>query len=107
MLTVTALVIALLFLSSPWNVVIVIVAATIDIAETGTFFWWSRRRRGLTPVAVGAETIVGRTGVTLGRIDPDALSPAGQVRIEGEIWTARSGEPIDPGARVVVRAVDG
>ena len=34
MLTIIALVIALLFLSSPWNVVIVIVAATIDIAET-------------------------------------------------------------------------
>jgi membrane protein implicated in regulation of membrane protease activity len=107
MLTIIALVIALLFLSSPWNVVIVIVAATIDIAETGTFFWWSRRRRRLTPVAVGAETIVGRTGIALGRLDPDAASPEGQVRIEGEIWSARSAEPIEPGALVVVRAVSG
>ncbi len=107
MLTIIALVIALLFLSSPWNVVIVIVAATIDIAETGTFFWWSRRRRRLTPVAVGAETIVGRTGIALGRLDPGAASPAGQVRIEGEIWSARSAEPIEPGAPVVVRAVNG
>jgi membrane protein implicated in regulation of membrane protease activity len=107
MLTIIALVIALLFLSSPWNVVIVIVAATIDIAETGTFFWWSRRRRRLTPVAVGAETIVGRAGTALGRLDPGAASPAGQVRIEGEIWSARSGEPIEPGAPVVVRAVNG
>jgi membrane protein implicated in regulation of membrane protease activity len=107
MLTIIALVIALLFLSSPWNVVIVIVAATIDIAETGTFFWWSRRRRRLTPVAVGAETIVGRTGIALGRLDPAAASPAGQVRVEGEIWAARSAEPIDPGAPVVVSAVHG
>ena len=107
MLTIIALVIALLFLSWPWNVVIVVVAAAIDIAETGGFFWWSRRRRRLTPVAVGAETIVGRTGIVLGRLDPGAASPAGQVRVEGEIWGARSAEPIDPGAVVIVTAVDG
>lgn len=107
MLTMIALVIALLFLSSPWNVIVVVVAAAIDIAETGVFFWWSRRRRRLTPVAVGVETIVGRTGIALGRLDPDATSPVGQVRIEGEIWGARSLEPIDPGAPVVVGAVDG
>ena len=58
-------------------------------------------------MAVGAETIVGRTGIALGRLDPDAASPVGQVRVEGEIWSARSAEPIDPGAPVVVSAVDG
>ena len=107
MLTIIAIVIAILFLSSPWSFVIVIVAAIIDIAETGGFYWWSRRRRRLTPVAVGAETIVGRTGTALGRLDPDAASPEGQVRVEGEIWGARSAEPIEPGARVVVSAVHG
>jgi membrane protein implicated in regulation of membrane protease activity len=107
MLTVIALVIAILFMSPPWSVVIVIVAAIIDIAETGGFYWWSRRKRRLTLVAVGVETIVGRTGVALGRLDPDAASPAGQVRIEGEIWGARSAEPIEPGAPVVVSAVNG
>jgi membrane protein implicated in regulation of membrane protease activity len=107
MLTIIALVIALLFLSWPWNIVLVIVAATIDIAETGVFVWWSRRRRRGTRVAVGAETIVGRTGIALGRLDPGALNPVGQVRVEGEIWGARSAEPIEPGAAVVVDAVDG
>ena len=107
MLTIIAIVIAILFLSSPWTFVIVIVAAIIDIAETGGFYWWSRRRRRLTPVAVGAETIVGRTGIALGRLDPDAASPEGQIRIDGEIWAARAAEPIEPGARVVVSAVHG
>lgn len=107
MLTIIALVIALLFLSWPWNVIVVIVAGAIDIAETGVLFWWSRRRRRLAPVVVGAEAIVGRAGVALGRLDPDAASPAGQVKVEGEIWRARSAEPIDPGAAVVVSAVDG
>src|SRR5215208_5902774 len=107
MLTITALVIALVFLSWPWSAVIVVVAAAIDIAETGGFLWWSRRRRRLTPVAVGAETLVGRTGIALGRLDPDAASPMGQVRVEGEIWSARSAEPIDPGAPVMVSGLDG
>ena len=107
MLTIIALVIALLFLSSPWNVVIVIVAATIDIAETGTFFWWSRRRRRLTPVAVGAETIVGRTGHRARPPRSRRCEPGGPGRVEGEIWSARSAEPIEPGAPVVVSAVHG
>jgi len=107
MLTIIALVIALLFLSPPWSIVIVTVTRCGLTPESSTFFWWSRRRRRPTPLAVGAETIVGRTGIALDRLDPDAASPMGQVRIEGEIWSARSAEPIEPGASVAVRAVDG
>ena len=74
MLTIIALVIALLFLSWPWNVVIVIAAAAVDIAETGVFVWWSRRRRRRGPAAVGAETLVGRTGIALARLAPGAAA---------------------------------
>ena len=35
------------------------------------------------------------------------LNPVGQVRVDGEIWSARSAEPIDPGDVVTVTAVDG
>ena len=107
MLTIIALVVALLFLSSPWNVVLVLSAATVDIAETGVLVWWSRRRRRLSPSSVGVEAIVGRAGVSLGRLDPAALDPVGQVRVRGEIWSARSFEPIDPGVAVTISAVEG
>lgn len=107
MLTIIALVIAVLFLSSPWNVVLVVAAAVVDIAETGGFVWWSRRRRRLGPATVGTETIVGRRGTALGRLEPGTLHPVGQVRVDGEIWNARATEPIDPGAAVTVTAVDG
>lgn len=107
MLTIVALIVALLFLSSPWNVVLVVAAATVDIAETGVLVWWSRRRRRLSPAAAGAEAIVGRTGTALGRLDPVAPDPVGQVRVGGEIWSARSVEPIDPGATVTISSVDG
>jgi len=97
MLTIIALVIALLFLA----------AAIVDIAEVGAFAWWSRRRRRRGPAAVGAQTIVGRRGIALARLDPAGVGTVGQVRVEGEIWGARSRVPIDPGAAVVVNAVDG
>ena len=60
MLTLVALVVALVFLSSPWGWILVISAAVIDLAETGAFLWWSRRRRRLAPPAVGVEDLVGR-----------------------------------------------
>ena len=106
MLTLIALVIALLFLSWPWNVALVIAAAVVDISETGVLVWWSRRKRRRTPPAVGAATIVGRTGVALDRLAHDA-PPGGQVRVDGEIWSARSEDVINPGAAVIVNAVDG
>lgn len=102
MLTLVALAIALLFLESPWNLVLVVTAGVVDAAETALFVWWSRRRRRLMPSSVGTGTIVGRRGVTVGR-----LAPSGQVRIDGEIWSARTAEPVDPGESVVVTAVDG
>ena len=102
-LTLIALVIAVLFLPSPWNVLLVLAAALVDIAETGAFVWWSRRRRRLVPPSVGVETLVGRRGTALDRIDPTRV---GHVSVDGEIWNARSSEPIDRGSAVVVSRVD-
>lgn len=98
MLTLAALVVALLFLSAPWNVVLVASAAVVDLLETGVFLWWSKRRRA----AVGVDTLVGLSATVL-----TALAPQGQVRVAGEIWRAESAEPVDPGESVVVRAVRG
>jgi membrane-bound ClpP family serine protease len=101
-LTLIALLLALLVLPSPWGWIAVIVAAVIDVVETGTFVWWSRRRRRRTRPAVGVEDLVGRTGVVVTPLLPD-----GQVRVQGEIWTANSREPIKRGVEVVVRSVEG
>ena len=107
MLTLIALVFALLFLSSPWNVVVVAAAIVIDVAEILIFVWWSRRRRRLGPPAVGVEALVGRRGIAVARLMPGTLEDIGQVRVDGEIWGARAQVPIEPGSSIVVRAVDG
>ena len=101
MLTLVALVIALLFLPQPWSWIVVIAAAVIDVIETGAFVWWSRRRRRLTRPAVGVDDLVGKSAVVV-----TPLRPEGQVRVNGELWRARGAPDAAPGTRVAVRSVD-
>ena len=98
MLLLIAILLALFVLPQPWGLVAVAVGATLDIAETGVFMWWSRRRRA----AVGVDALIGKIGVAVGE-----LWPEGQVKIGGEIWKARCAGGCDAGTRVVVRAVKG
>jgi membrane-bound serine protease (ClpP class) len=89
---------AIFVLPSPWGLVAIGVGAALDIAETGAFMWWSKRRKA----SVGVEALVGKRGVAVGD-----LWPEGQVRVNGEIWKARCAGGCDAGNAVVVRAVDG
>ena len=98
MLTIVAVVLALTVLPSPWGAVAVVVAFAIDAAETTFFVRWSKRRRA----TVGVETLVGRTAVVV-----RALTPRGQVKLDGEVWEARGPSGVLPGDEVVVTHVDG
>lgn len=98
LLTIVAIVAALLLLPSPWNWVTVLVAGVIDVIETGAFIWWSGRRRP----AVGVEALVGRRAVVV-----RAVAPLGQVKLDGELWEARSAQALFPGDEAVVSGVDG
>ena len=73
-------------------------AAVIEVAEV--FFWISFLRR--YPVKTGAEGLVGARAEVI-----DRCAPLGRVRLRGEIWKARSEEPLELGAEVRVEAVDG
>ena len=74
------------------------VGATLDIAETFVFMWWSKRRKA----AVGVDALIGKIGITVGE-----LWPEGQVKLDGEIWKARCAGGCNAGTKVVVRAVEG
>ena len=80
MLLFIGIVLAVFVLPSPWGLVAVGIGAALEIAETSTFIWWSKRRNA----SVGVESLVGKRGVAV-----DALWPEGQVRVNGEIWKAR------------------
>jgi membrane protein implicated in regulation of membrane protease activity len=89
---------AVFVLPSPWGLVAIGVGAALDIAETGVFLWWSKRRKA----SVGVERLVGTVGVAVGE-----LWPEGQVKIDGEIWRAHCAGGCEAGTKVVVRAIDG
>lgn len=98
MLLFIAIALAIFVLPSPWGLVAVAIGACLEIAETGTFIWWSKRRKA----AVGVELLVGKRGVAV-----DALWPEGQVRVDGEIWNARCEGGCDAGTPIVVRGIEG
>lgn len=54
------------------------------------------------PVQTGFEGMIGEIGIA--RTD---LSPDGKVFVHGEIWNARSPDPVTAGSRVRVRSLDG
>jgi membrane-bound serine protease (ClpP class) len=97
-LTLIAILLAIFVLPEPWGLVAIVVAGLIDILEVIVFRMWSQRKKA----RVGVQMLVGRTAVALG-----AIAPRGQVRVDGEIWEARSESPVASGHDVVVRAVDG
>ena len=101
-------------------------AAVVDLAGAGAAVTWAtfavltavsftvvrpiaRRHLNVPPqIRTGTAALVGRTAVVLERIDNDA--GVGQVRLDGEIWTARTYDEdrvIEPGERVHVMEIRG
>ena len=91
-------IVGLFVLPSPWGAIALGVAAVVEIGEVYLWIRYLRRFR----VTTGAEGLIG-TGAEV--IEP--CRPEGRVRVRGEIWRARSPEPVETGARVRVTAVEG
>lgn len=59
---------------------------------------WLAMRAQLRKASTGSEGLVGQKGVVVG---------PGQVRVVGELWKAKSAQPLEPGQEVLVTAVEG
>jgi membrane protein implicated in regulation of membrane protease activity len=94
MLLLGGILLAVFVVPWPWGIVTVAVGGLLDIGESFAFVKWSRRRKS----SVGAEALVGQTAV---------VATPTQVRVAGELWSARSDTTLRAGDRVTVRAVDG
>jgi membrane-bound serine protease (ClpP class) len=97
MVLLIAILLAFFVLDEPWNWVVLIVGAILEVAETTLYIWWSKRRKAV----VGAEALIGRLAV----VAADCL-PDGQVRVAGELWQARCDAGARAGEEVVVREVE-
>jgi membrane protein implicated in regulation of membrane protease activity len=83
----------LFVLPSPWNVV----GFAAGLAcFAGEVVFWHRTVHGRR-AAVGAQTLIGEVGVVV-----SSCRPTGQVRLLGEIWSARCDAGADPGDAVEV-----
>ena len=80
-----------------------IIPGTVVTAAFFIFVIGAGLRAQFKPVRVGKETMLGKTVNALSRID----SQSGRVFIEGEIWNAVSGTPVETGQPVEVIGVDG
>jgi membrane-bound serine protease (ClpP class) len=94
MLLLGGILLAVFVVPWPWGIATVIGGGLLDVAESFAFLKWSRRRTS----SVGAEALVGQTAV---------VETPTQVRVAGELWTARTDSPLRVGDEVVVREVDG
>jgi membrane-bound serine protease (ClpP class) len=93
-----AILLALFLLPAPWGLVLVSVAAVVEIAET--FFWIRISRRWR--VRAGAETLIGARAEVAA-----PCRPLGQVRVAGELWRARCERGAAVGETVRIVARDG
>jgi membrane-bound ClpP family serine protease len=81
-----------------WAIALLAGTATFETSQTLFWLWYSQRRA----VQTGAETMIGRVVQVT-----DECRPYGLVRVDGELWRARSAEGADRGDRVRIVARDG
>ncbi len=91
-------VLLLIFAPEPWDVAGAVVCAGLGVLEV--VYW--QRRMGRQKVRTGVENLVGATGKAV-----SPLAPSGQVRVLGELWEARSAEPVPTGGTIRVLALRG
>jgi membrane-bound serine protease (ClpP class) len=91
-------IVLLIVLPTPWNLVGFLVLIPLWILE---LFGWNRTVKNRRRV-VGAQTLIGKEGVVI-----TPCRPRGQVRVGGEIWSARCEAGATTGENVQVTGLDG
>lgn len=75
------------------------------------FYRWARTflADNLLPPGVGAERLVGMTGMVTVAVDPNDVSRLGRITVAGEIWGASGAgnEQFDEGTKIRITAMQG
>jgi len=96
----TASIVGLFILPSPWNVILFGLAVFFEMGEIYLWMRFLERYR----VRGGAEGMIGERATVI-----EACAPDGLVRVRGEVWKASVDpkEPLAAGERATVLAVEG
>jgi membrane protein implicated in regulation of membrane protease activity len=68
--------------------------------------YWLMWRTMMQPAVSGAESLVGREVEVVSRSSENPAAPY-MVHVEGELWSARSRDALQPGETVVIVAAEG
>ena len=82
-----------------------IVAAVAVVAVFATLPYYRRIGAIHRPMSTTPDSLTGETGVVVAAVVPDTMQ--GKVRLQSEIWSARSDRPIPIGTRIRVRGGQG
>ena len=93
-----AILLALFFAPWPWNLVVVLAGLGIEVGE---LTWGLRLARRWRP-QTGAEAMIGEVAEVVVPCHPN-----GQVRVHGELWSARCAEGADAGESVRIQRLEG
>ena len=87
-----------LFVSFPWNALIVLAGLSVEVVEVT---WGLRLARKWRP-RVGPETMIGMRAEVV-----TPCRPTGQVRVNGELWEATCATGLNVGDTAIVKQMDG
>jgi membrane protein implicated in regulation of membrane protease activity len=81
-----------------------IIVYTVAVVLCGSMFWVMRGNRH-RPIRTGRESLISRDAEIAARTN--GLRPRYTIRIEGELWTARSSEALRIGEKVTITGSEG
>jgi membrane protein implicated in regulation of membrane protease activity len=102
MILILAILVAVLFLESPWSIVVLVVGCILEVGEIAFLRRWSKRIDRKTAKTTGSEAMIGQSAEVV-----EECQPVGTVRVNGELWAARCPEGAARGDTVRVKGVDG
>ena len=93
---------------APHNLQIIVMAAVSVVTFVICMIWIRPKLESLRRANVqrtNADRLIGMEGVVIVPVNP--VEGKGQVKVEGQVWSAKSENAIDEGTTVKVRAIEG
>ncbi len=93
---------------APHNMQIIVAAAVSVVSFVVCMIWIRPKLESLRKANIqrtNADRLIGREGVVIVPVNP--VEGKGQVKVDGQVWSAKSAGAIDEGTKITVRAIEG
>ena len=93
---------------APHNLQIIVMAAVSVVTFVICMIWIRPKLESLRRANVqrtNADRLIGMEGVVIVPVDP--VEGKGQVKVEGQVWSAKSESSIKEGTKVKIRSIEG